>query len=293
MTKLKISIASIAVLAVLTACGEGFKATGISSEAERQEVIEEMAQQVPVGITPISKDQQIYNSYLSDLASVSGGEVSALRQNILTSGVDVTMTETGARGASNTISVRAEIMLDCYNTIAFQTSNIDANSFKNGQRIGLNQVQGNGYSMRAECTDSECKEMFVSIMRVDQSIITNPRLLSMVLMGMSERSSRVEGQSVIKTYGSRTVAPQLNADGNHFATAVSVSAAGGTCMGIWSQQQAAPAPQPANVGAVADPTQGAFQPLQFGPDQVIDQQRTEQYNESNWGDLWYDEFGSL
>lgn len=223
MRTIKIMIASLAVASTLVACGEGFKAVDLNSASGETAI----GDQNPFGSgtaadtegvvaapseTPISVDQAILNTYMSELNGISDTLINQLASDVKAFQVSIT-----SGPSSNSVTVGARLRLSCTEQLQFSTS-VAFSQLASGAKVSLG-FRGN-MGVRVQCADNECRELVAAVTR------SNTHTDVSVLYGMKKLNETYSGSSVTEHYSSRVVAIQP-----YFSTEMTIATHDVTCSG--------------------------------------------------------------
>ncbi len=281
MRKIKLIIASLSVFAMLTACGEGFKAKKITSlgSGNQEQVVNNGKNEVVKGDTPVSVDQAILNSFSSELNNISQSVMDSFGTSINAFRLDAVTTVSPGAG-TQTSTMTATMMTGCKDSdrIVITGVDIDMTKLTSGERVSLGR--SGSYSLSLQCTDSTCNEM-VAIIRNQ-----GPNGVSVLaFIGLKKISSSDNNNVSSSVYESRLV----EIDG--FYTTLDTPFYTDICVQVNAFNDADLGADPfgpstSGTGTVTDPTGGSFSP-QFPDEETYnDPASTIPFQDPNTGS-WY------
>ena len=197
--KKRLFIISPVIFLFLTGCGN-FSANNLSLE-QLEETVDANNIDVPAGKTPVSKDQEILNEYLSEFNSFGSEEIKKLTDDIRSFEILAEKEEKQFKSLAlrmhartNRLDSSGTTIPACQNLITLRTTYITLSRLQSSVFLG----NTSNYEFKLHCTDSRCDEMVVSVRRT-----SGDDQVGLVLIGL--KSTTFNSGSYNRRYVSRSV----------------------------------------------------------------------------------------
>ena len=201
MKQFRLITISLTVFMLLAGCGN-FSANNPTLK-QAEQTVDASNIDVPQGETPISKDQEILNGYLSRFNNLDPEGIEKLISDIRSFEILVEKDERQFKNLvlrmhsrTNRLNSQGTTLTACHNLIEIRTNYISLSRLQNSVFLG----QNSNYEFNIQCTDSNCDEMIASIYRKGSGINEG-----FVLIGLKSASMNRPSSLYNKRYMSRYV----------------------------------------------------------------------------------------
>jgi hypothetical protein len=156
--------AFLSVVIMMTACGEGFKATLKDSKSQQANQGAEDINNAAPPEAARSVYENIAMSYESDFANLNQSKIQSLTSSIKSFEVEVKYTSHPGGGSDVLQSINAKLKLDCLqSTMNFSTTASNMTALKAMQRITVGTMSS--HQVKLQCVDAGCREIVASVKR--------------------------------------------------------------------------------------------------------------------------------